>query len=94
MIHQITKTNQKTKVMSKIQKTETEFQLIATKVSEDGDVLTIVKFSNSLDIYYQGMIDVNTCIVEKHFMISKSEILELVINSGYRLTPFGKNHIK
>jgi hypothetical protein len=80
--------------MGKIKKTQAEFELIATKVSEDGDVLTIVKFTNSLDIYYQGIIDANTCIVEKHFMIDQSEILELVIKEGYRLTPLGKNHIK
>jgi len=80
--------------MGKIKKTQAEFELIATKVSEDGDVLTIVKFTNSLDIYYQGIIDANTCILEKHFMIDQSEILELVIKEGYRLTPLGKNHIK
>jgi hypothetical protein len=85
-------------IVKKIVKTTKQekgtFQLIATKVSEDGDILTIVKFTNSLDIYYQGMIDANTCIVEKHFMIDKSEILELVIKEGYRLTPLGKKEIK
>lgn len=81
--------------MSKNQKPQVEFQLIATKVSTDGEILTIVKRSEYLHTaYYQGMIDENTCKHENHFIICKSEILGLVIKDGYRLTPLGKNDIK
>ena len=79
--------------MSKNQKTQVEFQLIATKVCTDGEILTIVR-GGEFNNFYQGMINDKDCKIETHFGIFESEILELVIKEGYRLTPFGKNYIK